>query len=98
LCFSSYFSALCLVKIDAVRVPDPAASAADELVIVELERGRHRSETEPVAAGAAHAAWQALPPLVVPVTLFRDAKGNYRGKLFTLRLKRANDRKVPDTP
>jgi len=84
------------VKIDAIRVAGPLA--VDELVVVELERGRHRSETEPVPAGAARAAWQALPPLMVPVTLFRDAKGHYRGKKFTLRLKRANDRKVTQTP
>jgi hypothetical protein len=80
------------VKVFNVALPEksrPKTLAKGDQVYVELERGSRTDKTkghdleEPMWNDAA---------VQVPVTLYRDSKGKYQPKAFTLMLKQVKDK------
>lgn len=76
------------MHVDSLKMP----GAGTDPVVVELERGAHRLETGPLPGAGKTPA--GTPPLALTVTLYRDAKGAYRPKPFTLRVRAAGDKRV----
>uniref|UniRef100_A0A7S2SV71 Uncharacterized protein n=1 Tax=Rhizochromulina marina TaxID=1034831 RepID=A0A7S2SV71_9STRA len=72
------------VKVISITLP-PSAVSMGPTFFVTMERGRRVTWTQPQSMDAKD--WGEAAVLTLPVTLYRDARGNYQGKPFVLRLR-----------